>query len=104
MAVGGVEHIAFALFAHPGPRFLLAALQNGAVVAVAVVHIGFIPGFKSLEAAHHRMLRRGDHRVEDARAVGLEPTADEFHKRIRAAETCRRAMDRQERAAILDIT
>ena len=104
VAVCGVENLAAALLADPCPRLLFPDLEDRAIVAVAVVDIRFIPRFETLEATHQRVLRSDDGGAENAVAMGFETAADELDELVRAAETGGRRVDRQKRAAVLDIT
>jgi hypothetical protein len=102
VAIGGVENPALSLLAHPRPWLILAALEDGAVVAVAVMHIGFVPGFEPLVTAHDGMLRRGDGGAEHTIAVGLETAADEFDVGFGFPKAGGRAMNRQKPAAVFN--
>lgn len=94
MTVGGVEHLALALVADPGPRLLVAELEDGAVVGQAVVDVGFIPGFETRVTAHDRMLRSDDGGGEDPGLVRLEAATHQLDEGVRSAEAGGSAMDR----------
>ena len=90
-----VKHPSLALTAHPRPRFVIARLQDGAIVAVIVVHVRFIPCRKSLIALGDRVLGVDRLRLEHARGVRLETPADQLDELRRSAVAGRGAVNRQ---------
>jgi hypothetical protein len=72
MPAGGVENTTLAIILHPGPRLLLAHLQDGAVLAFAFVAIGFIPALEALIVLHDGMVGLHDLGPEDAFAMPLK--------------------------------
>src|SRR5690606_22250382 len=78
-------------------------LEDGAIVVVAVVHVGLVPRLELAEALQDRVVGRDVHRREDLATVTLEAGADEFDEFAGVAEAGRRAMDGQEAAALRNV-
>ena len=69
---GSVEDPSLAVGLDPGPRFLVAFLEDDAVLAMALVFVGLVPALEALPPLHHRMVLVHDAGPENSLSVPLE--------------------------------